>query len=198
MCWQHFTSWDSFKNVINPIISKDQINPNRCTVLSDRRALLKKASRKDWTTVTELQDIKEGKKEWSQHSGSRGRRISEFEPSLVYKVSSRTARAIRRNPVSKNKQTNKQKKPSAEWDPALILKPRRDSLESSSMVWSKSCNEKFPSNGNFLHFDKCSGYILTKGEAEYWMYVNSKLSLQLYCKSKAILKYFLKKWYCCH
>jgi hypothetical protein len=32
----------------------------------------------------------------------------EFEASLVYKVSSRTARAIQRNPVSKNKQTNKQ------------------------------------------------------------------------------------------
>jgi hypothetical protein len=38
----------------------------------------------------------------------RGRHISEFEASLVYKVSSRTARAIQRNPVSK-KQT-KQKK----------------------------------------------------------------------------------------
>jgi hypothetical protein len=36
-------------------------------------------------------------------------RISEFKDSLVYKVSSRTARAIQRNPVSKNqKQTNKQ------------------------------------------------------------------------------------------
>jgi hypothetical protein len=40
--------------------------------------------------------------------GGRGRQISEFEASLVYKVSSRTARAIQRNPVSKNKQTNKQ------------------------------------------------------------------------------------------
>jgi hypothetical protein len=40
--------------------------------------------------------------------GGRGRQISEFEASLVYKVSSRTARAIQRNPVSK--QTNKQKK----------------------------------------------------------------------------------------
>jgi hypothetical protein len=30
------------------------------------------------------------------------RRIFEFEASLVYKVSSRTARAIQRNPVSKN------------------------------------------------------------------------------------------------
>jgi hypothetical protein len=49
----------------------------------------------------------------SQHLGGRGRRISEFEASLVYKVSSRTARATQRNPVSKknkkqNKQTNKQ------------------------------------------------------------------------------------------
>jgi hypothetical protein len=42
------------------------------------------------------------------HSGCRDRQISEFEASLVYKVSSRTARAIQRNPVSKNKQTNKQ------------------------------------------------------------------------------------------
>ena len=32
---------------------------------------------------------------------ARGRRISEFEASLIYKVSSRTARAIQRNPVSK-------------------------------------------------------------------------------------------------
>jgi hypothetical protein len=31
--------------------------------------------------------------------GGRGRRISEFEASLVYKVSSRTARATQRNPV---------------------------------------------------------------------------------------------------
>jgi hypothetical protein len=34
--------------------------------------------------------------------GGRGRQISEFEASLVYRVSSRTARAIQRNPVSKN------------------------------------------------------------------------------------------------
>jgi hypothetical protein len=35
--------------------------------------------------------------------GGRGRQISEFEASLVYKVSSRTARATQRNPVSKEK-----------------------------------------------------------------------------------------------
>jgi hypothetical protein len=33
--------------------------------------------------------------------GSRGRWISEFEDSLVYRVSSRTARATQRNPISK-------------------------------------------------------------------------------------------------
>jgi hypothetical protein len=45
--------------------------------------------------------------------GGRGKLISEFEASLIYKVSSRTARAIQRNPVLKtNKQTNKKlKKP---------------------------------------------------------------------------------------
>jgi hypothetical protein len=33
--------------------------------------------------------------------GGRGRQISEFEASLVYKLSSRAARAIQRNPVKK-------------------------------------------------------------------------------------------------
>jgi hypothetical protein len=42
--------------------------------------------------------------------GGRGRRISEFEVSLVYRVSSRTARATQRNPVSKNKNKNKKNK----------------------------------------------------------------------------------------
>jgi hypothetical protein len=37
------------------------------------------------------------------HSGGRGRWISEFEASLVYRVSSRTARDTQRNPVSINK-----------------------------------------------------------------------------------------------
>jgi hypothetical protein len=46
-------------------------------------------------------------------SGGRGRWISEFEASRVYRVSSRTAKTTQRNPVSKNKkqkQTNKQTK----------------------------------------------------------------------------------------
>jgi hypothetical protein len=39
--------------------------------------------------------------------GDRGRWISEFKASLVYRVSSRTARAAQRNPVCKNKNKNK-------------------------------------------------------------------------------------------
>jgi hypothetical protein len=42
--------------------------------------------------------------------GGRGRQISEFEASLVYKVSSRTARATQRNPVSKKKKERKKEK----------------------------------------------------------------------------------------
>jgi hypothetical protein len=41
--------------------------------------------------------------------GGRGRRISEFEASLVYRVSSRTARATQRNPVSKKTKSQNQK-----------------------------------------------------------------------------------------
>jgi hypothetical protein len=40
----------------------------------------------------------------------RGRWISEFEASLVYRVSSRTARAIQRNPSRKTKTKTKQNK----------------------------------------------------------------------------------------
>jgi hypothetical protein len=42
--------------------------------------------------------------------GGRGRRISEFKASLVYRISSRTARATQRNPVSKNQKKKKKKK----------------------------------------------------------------------------------------
>jgi hypothetical protein len=41
--------------------------------------------------------------------GAGGRWISEFEASLVYKVSSRTAKATQRNPVSKNPNNNNNK-----------------------------------------------------------------------------------------
>jgi hypothetical protein len=40
----------------------------------------------------------------------RGRQISEFEATLVYRVSSSIARAIQRNPVLKNQKKKKKKK----------------------------------------------------------------------------------------
>jgi hypothetical protein len=51
-----------------------------------------------------------GARLYSQHSGGRGRRISEVEASLVYRVSSRTAKATQRNPVSDQKTTTTTKK----------------------------------------------------------------------------------------
>jgi hypothetical protein len=45
----------------------------------------------------------------SQHLGAKGWRISEFKASLIYRLSSRTARATQRNPVSKNKKPTNQK-----------------------------------------------------------------------------------------
>jgi hypothetical protein len=48
-----------------------------------------------------------GTRLYSQHLGGRGRQISGFEASLVYKVSSKTARATQRNPVSKKPKINK-------------------------------------------------------------------------------------------
>jgi hypothetical protein len=49
-------------------------------------------------------------------SRGRGRQISEFEASPVYKVSSRTARAIQRNPVSKKKTKNKKRNQAHLWE----------------------------------------------------------------------------------
>jgi hypothetical protein len=42
--------------------------------------------------------------------GGRGRRIFEFEASLVYRVSSRTARATQRNPVLEKKERKEKRK----------------------------------------------------------------------------------------
>jgi hypothetical protein len=42
--------------------------------------------------------------------GDRGKQISEFEASLVYKVSSRTARAAQRNPDLKNQEKKERRK----------------------------------------------------------------------------------------
>jgi hypothetical protein len=55
----------------------------------------------------------------SQHLVGRGRWISEFKASLVYRVSSRTARTTQRNPVLKNKTKQNKKKEKKRIDCAL-------------------------------------------------------------------------------
>ena len=57
--------------------------------------------------------------------GGRGRWISEFEASLVYRVSSRTARATQRNPVSKNQKQKKEKKRNVQKYADLASKEKR-------------------------------------------------------------------------
>jgi hypothetical protein len=60
--------------------------------------------------------------------GGRGRWISEFEASLVYKMSCRTARAIQRNPVSKNQKKKKERKKKKKT--TLYLKTKSSTWES--------------------------------------------------------------------
>jgi hypothetical protein len=62
----------------------------------------------------------------------RGRQISEFEASLVYRVSSRTAKATQRNPVSK--QTNKQNNNSKEQTKNLLSHKYRLSFSSAFIL----------------------------------------------------------------
>jgi hypothetical protein len=64
--------------------------------------------------------------------GGRVRRISEFEASLVYKVSSRTARDIQRNPVSK-KQKQKQKKPKQNKKKELKTEVGRETVQEKKL-----------------------------------------------------------------
>ena len=54
-------------------------------------------------TTHKSQVVLVAKKIYNQHSGGRGRQISEFEASVVYRVNSRIARATQSNPVSKKK-----------------------------------------------------------------------------------------------
>jgi hypothetical protein len=76
---------------------------------------------------------KESPRTTSDSLKNTGRRISEFEASLVYRVNSRTARDTQRNPVLKNQKKKKKKK-------KRILSI---SLETkSSLVWSSQIGLK--------------------------------------------------------
>jgi hypothetical protein len=53
--------------------------------------------------------------------GARGRQIAEFEASLVYKASSRTATATQRNPVSNNNNNNNNNQPTNQTNKELEI-----------------------------------------------------------------------------
>jgi hypothetical protein len=53
--------------------------------------------------------------------GGRGRKISEFEANLVYRVSSRTVRATQRNPVLKNQKKKKKNYVNIDQDDRMML-----------------------------------------------------------------------------
>ena len=57
----------------------------------------------------------------SQHWGGRDRYISKFEANLVYRVSSRTARATQRNSASKTKKEKRKKKIKKEKNDLCVL-----------------------------------------------------------------------------
>jgi hypothetical protein len=94
--------------------------------------------------------------DYSEHLGGRGRWISEFEASLVYKVSSRTARAIQRNPVSKKTKNKKEKrKEKKRKEKKRKEKKRKETLTKtdththafpSSVLTMFSVNKKLPSH----------------------------------------------------
>jgi hypothetical protein len=62
--------------------------------------MINKNTRRCWAVVVH---------DFNPSRGGRGRQISEFEDSLVYRVSSKTARATQRNPVSKKKKKKKKR-----------------------------------------------------------------------------------------
>jgi hypothetical protein len=70
--------------------------------------------------------------------GGRGRRTSEFEASLVYRVSSRTARAIQRNPVLKKTKQNKKPQKTKKKNKTVLAEGKRTA--GNRVPWSS----KFP------------------------------------------------------
>jgi hypothetical protein len=71
--------------------------------------------------------------------GGRGRWISEFKASLVYKVSSRTARATQRNPVSEKK---KKKKTIFHIGQSLSIREFKTYLHSDTLPATKAHSNK--------------------------------------------------------
>jgi hypothetical protein len=78
--------------------------------------------------------------------GGRGSRISEFEESLVYRVSYRTARATQRNPVSKNKTKQNKTKQNKTKQNKTKHPPNSDLLCANNKFTEKETKKKNPQN----------------------------------------------------
>jgi hypothetical protein len=99
--------------------------------------------------------------------GGRGRPISEFEASLVYRVSSRTARATQRNPVSKNQQRNPPQTTTTKRKRKTKTKKEKHGWRDGSVVKSADCPSKGP---EFKSQQPHGGSqpSLTKSDALFW------------------------------
>jgi hypothetical protein len=93
--------------------------------------------------------------------GERGRQISEFEASLVYKVSSRTARATQRNPFSIKKQTNKQKQKQKTQNP----KPKKRKEMFKVLSDQRNANQNNP---EIPPYSNQNGKIKTSDDNTCW------------------------------
>jgi hypothetical protein len=75
--------------------------------------------------------------------GSRSRGISEFEANLVYRVSSRTARATQRNPVSRKRKKKREKRKKIQnkpWNTSYISirhKVTNQSSDTQECMWTR-------------------------------------------------------------
>jgi hypothetical protein len=99
--------------------------------------------------------------------GGRGRQISEFEASLVYRVSSRTARVIQRNPVLKTPKptpntNNKKEYQSGGWSDGSVVKSTGCSSRGSEFSSKQPHGGLQPSSDMQLYMQIKHSYTLNK------------------------------------
>jgi hypothetical protein len=75
--------------------------------------------------------------------GGRGRLISEFDATLVYRVSSRTARTTVRNPVSKKPRKETKTKPKKKTKKTKILKKKTNKQKKNIVSFLSIHKRKF-------------------------------------------------------
>jgi hypothetical protein len=122
--------------------------------------------------------------------GGRGRRISEFKASLVYKVSSRTAGTAQRNPVSK-KQKNKTKQKNIK---KKTIPPPQNKPEPTKEETMQSMHVPYFPNGLIfvvvifckLHILLPFHFILFRELLSFSQYIWVTSSLPLFLRSQLI------------